>query len=59
MKLADPEKATKFPPDYLEAVKKMHSEGGFGSLGQVSFFLFSPSHLPSKGVTLRDPILPV
>ncbi|XP_059496040.1 phenylalanine--tRNA ligase alpha subunit isoform X2 [Stegostoma tigrinum] len=31
--LSEPATATKFPMDYLERVKKVHSEGGYGSLG--------------------------
>jgi len=31
--ISDPATATQFPQEYLEAVKKMHSEGGYGSLG--------------------------
>ena len=30
---SDPAQATYFPADYLEKVKKVHSEGGFGSQG--------------------------
>lgn len=29
----DPELSTDFPQDYLQRVKKVHSEGGFGSVG--------------------------
>eukprot|EP01138_Halocafeteria_seosinensis_P010356 gb/GECG01010574.1/.p1 GENE.gb/GECG01010574.1/~~gb/GECG01010574.1/.p1 ORF type:complete len:515 (+),score=64.90 gb/GECG01010574.1/:1-1545(+) len=29
----DPAQSTKFPEDYLERVKKMHEEGGHGSIG--------------------------
>lgn len=31
--LSDPEKTTKFPMDYLEKVKQVHSTGAFGSIG--------------------------
>ncbi|XP_076761725.1 phenylalanine--tRNA ligase alpha subunit isoform X2 [Xylocopa sonorina] len=31
--ISDPARTTKFPMDYLEKVKKVHSEGGYGSLG--------------------------
>ncbi len=31
--ISDPATSTNFPPDYLERVKKVHSEGGFGSQG--------------------------
>ncbi|GJQ74504.1 hypothetical protein Trydic_g21371 [Trypoxylus dichotomus] len=31
--ISDPSVATKFPMDYLEKVKKVHSEGGYGSIG--------------------------
>ncbi|KRT85107.1 tRNA synthetase, partial [Oryctes borbonicus] len=31
--ISDPSVATKFPLDYLEKVKKVHSEGGYGSIG--------------------------
>ncbi|KAM4748276.1 phenylalanine--tRNA ligase alpha subunit [Rhinophrynus dorsalis] len=31
--LQDPELATEFPMEYLERVKKVHSEGGYGSQG--------------------------
>jgi len=31
--IKDPEKATQFPEEYLQSVKKVHSEGGFGSIG--------------------------
>ena len=31
--VADPEKSHEFPMDYLERVKKVHSEGGYGSQG--------------------------
>ncbi|XP_053319094.1 phenylalanine--tRNA ligase alpha subunit [Spea bombifrons] len=31
--LQDPEFATEFPMDYLERVKKVHSQGGYGSQG--------------------------
>ncbi|XP_017777524.1 PREDICTED: phenylalanine--tRNA ligase alpha subunit [Nicrophorus vespilloides] len=31
--LSDPVNSNKFPEDYLERVKKVHSEGGYGSLG--------------------------
>ncbi|XP_063048250.1 phenylalanine--tRNA ligase alpha subunit isoform X2 [Engraulis encrasicolus] len=31
--LSDPAVATEFPQDYLERVKKVHSEGGYGSQG--------------------------
>jgi len=31
--IKDPARAPTIPPDYLEAVKKMHSTGGFGSTG--------------------------
>ncbi|MBN3286819.1 SYFAB ligase, partial [Polyodon spathula] len=31
--LSDPAIATEFPLDYLERVKKVHSEGGYGSQG--------------------------
>ena len=30
---SDPRDATEFPQDYLERVKKVHSEGGYGSQG--------------------------
>lgn len=31
--LSDPAEANSFPPEYLERVKKMHAEGGNGSIG--------------------------
>ena len=31
--ISDPAKSTEFPPEYLEKVKKVHSQGGFGSQG--------------------------
>ena len=31
--ISDPANATEFPPEYLEKVKKVHSQGGFGSQG--------------------------
>lgn len=31
--ISDPALATDFPPEYLEKVKKVHSQGGFGSQG--------------------------
>jgi len=31
--ISDPANASDFPPDYLEKVKKVHSQGGFGSQG--------------------------
>lgn len=31
--ISDPKISTKFPMDYLERVKKVHSEGGYGSQG--------------------------
>lgn len=31
--LPDPEYATEFPKDYYERVKKVHEEGGYGSIG--------------------------
>ncbi|XP_023021722.1 phenylalanine--tRNA ligase alpha subunit isoform X2 [Leptinotarsa decemlineata] len=31
--ISDPKISTKFPQDYLERVKKVHSKGGYGSLG--------------------------
>ncbi|KAM3727594.1 Phenylalanine--tRNA ligase alpha subunit [Dirofilaria immitis] len=31
--LSDPEKSSNFPEDYLHRVKKVHSEGGYGSKG--------------------------
>ena len=31
--ISDPSCSTNFPMDYLEKVKKVHSEGGYGSLG--------------------------
>jgi phenylalanyl-tRNA synthetase alpha chain len=35
--ISDPAVSTKFPMDYLERVKEVHSKGGYGS--QVSFKL--------------------
>lgn len=34
--LSDPAMAHSFPMDYLERVKKVHSEGGYGSQGFVT-----------------------
>ncbi|CAI4228785.1 unnamed protein product [Auanema sp. JU1783] len=31
--VSSPAKSTEFPQDYLERVKKVHSEGGYGSIG--------------------------
>lgn len=31
--LSDPATSHEFPPDYLERVKKVHEEGGYGSIG--------------------------
>lgn len=31
--ILDPSHSGNFPQDYLEKVKKVHSEGGYGSLG--------------------------
>jgi phenylalanyl-tRNA synthetase alpha chain len=31
--VSDPEISTKFPEEYLERVKKVHAEGGYGSVG--------------------------
>jgi phenylalanyl-tRNA synthetase alpha chain len=31
--VSDPPEATQFPADYLQRVKKVHSQGGFGSQG--------------------------
>lgn len=33
--ISDPKLSSKFPMDYLERVKKMHSKGGYGSQGLV------------------------
>lgn len=31
--IKNPAKALSFPPEYMEKVKKIHTEGGFGSIG--------------------------
>ncbi|XP_078035262.1 phenylalanine--tRNA ligase alpha subunit isoform X2 [Augochlora pura] len=31
--ISEPSRSTNFPKDYLEKVKKVHSEGGYGSIG--------------------------
>jgi phenylalanyl-tRNA synthetase alpha chain len=31
--LADPRSSCRFPPDYLQRVKQVHSKGGYGSQG--------------------------
>lgn len=31
--ISDPERSYDFPEDYLQRVKKVHSEGGYGSRG--------------------------
>lgn len=31
--VSDPAEATEFPEEYLERVKKVHSQGGYGSKG--------------------------
>lgn len=37
--VSDPKISTKFPQDYLERVKKVHSKGGYGSQGYLFFLL--------------------
>jgi phenylalanyl-tRNA synthetase alpha chain len=37
----DPREATEFPQEYLERVKKVHSEGGYGSQGCGESYLLS------------------
>lgn len=61
---SDPALAHEFPQDYLERVKKVHSEGGYGSQGYERFvsahiFLSRPnvgtsSLLPGTSVTGRS-----
>ena len=33
MFILEPSRSTNFPMEYMEKVKKVHSEGGYGSLG--------------------------
>jgi phenylalanyl-tRNA synthetase alpha chain len=38
--ISEPAISTKFPEDYLERVKKVHSEGGYGSIGYMHLGYF-------------------
>lgn len=39
--VSDPAQSDKFPEEYLERVKKVHSFGGYGSLGYVCFLNYN------------------
>nr|XP_025042866.1 phenylalanine--tRNA ligase alpha subunit [Pelodiscus sinensis] len=56
--LQDPAEATDFPMDYLKRVKKIHSQGGYGSQGSRGWSSAAPSVWdPSRGLGLT-PVLP-
>uniref|UniRef100_A0AAZ3PDQ9 Phenylalanine--tRNA ligase alpha subunit n=1 Tax=Oncorhynchus tshawytscha TaxID=74940 RepID=A0AAZ3PDQ9_ONCTS len=46
--LSDPAQAHEFPQDYLERVRKVHSEGGFGSQGNSSVTISNVSFYQEK-----------
>lgn len=53
---ADPAVATEFPQDYLERVKKVHSEGGYGSQGyDAGLDTNSFAHRPLWPVGFSEP----